>query len=452
MELKEEIEALKLDAQIQSTRVRLINQQIERLQDKRATWLNRYLVFIRNSSAEQRQEWLQETKEKTAELERKLSHQAFRIDEARKNQNVIQHKLDSIESESAAAKQWVHRQTHSMVRLLKYYEDNTEDIKQTRQLHQKLLHELTDGVAPTLGERVDLLWLRMRKVWNYRLGDIEDRPITVGKIAIGCVLFLVGLWFSRRTTRAVGKRVLPKLGMDPSEAATVQTIVCYSMICAFGLLALKVVNVPLTAFTRLGGALALGFGFGSQNIINNFISGLILLAERPIKIGDLVEINDLYGNVEHIGARSTRIKTGANLEIIVPNSSFLETNVVNWTLTDDRVRTVVKVGVAYGSPTDQVKQLLLESLEDTVGVLNVPRPTILFSEFGPDSLNFEAHFWLHMRSLMQRWQTESEVRYKVDEKFRKAGVVIAFPQRDVHLAGSRPLQIEIIEDEKWQAA
>ena len=131
MELKEEIEALKLDAQIQSTRVRLINQQIERLQDKRATWLNRYLVFIRNSSAEQRQEWLQETKEKTAELERKLSHQAFRIDEARKNQNVIQHKLDSIESESAAAKQWVHRQTHSMVRLLKYYEDNTEDIKQS---------------------------------------------------------------------------------------------------------------------------------------------------------------------------------------------------------------------------------------------------------------------------------------------------------------------------------
>ncbi len=192
--------------------------------------------------------------------------------------------------------------------------------------------------------------------------------------------------------------------------------------------------------------MALGVGFGSQNVINNFISGLILLAERPIKVGDLVQIDSLFGNVEEIGTRSTRIKTGANHEIIVPNSSFLESNVVNWTLSDDRIRTVVKVGVIYGSPTHEVTRLLTKAVQDHGMVLPKPDPILLFTDFGDNSLNFEIHFWIRMRSVMERLRIESDIRYKIDQLFCEAGLVIAFPQRDVHLDSVKPLEIRLLTD------
>ena len=122
--------------------------------------------------------------------------------------------------------------------------------------------------------------------------------------------------------------------------------------------------------------------FGSQNILNNFISGLIILGEQPIRVGDLVEIEGLHANIEHIGTRSTRVRTGANLEIIVPNSRFLENNVTNWTLSNNEIRVCVTVGVAYGSPVDQVLTLLRQSVEDEPQALNEPQPIVLFNEFG----------------------------------------------------------------------
>ena len=137
----------------------------------------------------------------------------------------------------------------------------------------------------------------------------------------------------------------------------IESLSFYALLVAFGLAALKYANVPLTVFTFLGGAIAIGVGFGSQNILNNFISGLILLAERPIKVGDLIQLGETYGNVTKIGARSTQIRTGENLDIIVPNSKFLENDVTNLTRRDDRLRTSISVGVAYGSPLERGRHL-----------------------------------------------------------------------------------------------
>ena len=134
----------------------------------------------------------------------------------------------------------------------------------------------------------------------------------------------------------------------------VQTIAFYLLVTICGFLTLDMLSIPLTVFTFLGGAAAIAVGFGSQNILNNFISGLIILGEQPIRIGDLVEIDGLHANIEHIGPRSTRVRTGSNLEIIVPNSRFLENNVTNWTLSNNEIRVCVSVGVSYGSPVDQV--------------------------------------------------------------------------------------------------
>ena len=450
--LEEEVDARRRAYEVQQYRVTVAQNEKARIADQRIAWRRRLRTFNRDLTIDQNNQWIEETKSKLAELDRQRQVQAFRADEGRKNLSIIESTLEKAKDESPKVVHWLREQTRSTSNLLKIHEVETAAIIDGRRVHERLLNELTGGVRPTLGDWIRRSWSRIGRIWSYPIGTIKERNLTVGEIITGCTLFLFGLWLSRRISRTVGKKLLPRLGMDASEAATLQTIVYYFLICLFALLALKYVNVPLTAFALLGGALALGLGFGSQNIINNFISGLILLAERPIKVGDLVEINDLYGNVEHIGARSTRIKTGAHLEIIVPNSSFLETNVVNWTLSDDKVRTAVKVGVAYGSPTTEVKELLLKALRETAGVMQSPLPIVLFSDFGADSLNFEAHFWIRMRNVMQRWQLESEVRFKIDEEFNKAGIVIAFPQRDVHLASAEPLRIKLVDEKARQAA
>ena len=193
----------------------------------------------------------------------------------------------------------------------------------------------------------------------------------------------------------------------------------------------------------MGGAIAIGVGFGSQNILNNFISGLILLAERPVRVGDLVEIQGLQGTIEHIGPRSTRVKTGSNLEMIVPNSQFLESNVTNWTLSDTRIRTVVSVGVGYDSPPQEVVRLLRESALENPHVLKKPDPIILFKDFGDNALVFEAHFWIHMRSLMDGEKVASEFRLTVEERFGNAGIVVAYPQRDIHLDTASPIEVNL---------
>ena len=203
-------------------------------------------------------------------------------------------------------------------------------------------------------------------------------------------------------------------------------------------------HVPITVFSFLGGALAIGAGFGSQNIVNNFISGLILMVERPIRVGDVIQLDGNTGTVTQIGARSTKIATGVNHEIIVPNSKLLETSVVNWTLSDDLVGCVVKVGVAYGSPTREVERLLKYAAQKHPDVLREPAPAVVFADFGADALMFELRFWLNLRQT-SKGEVESELRYAIDELFANRGIVMAYPQRDVHLNVLRPVEVRLAQ-------
>jgi len=280
-------------------------------------------------------------------------------------------------------------------------------------------------------------------VWNYEIIVLDDRPITVGTVLSSIVLLLIGVILSRMLSRVLGKRVLPRLGLHRNAASAIQSLVFYVLISTFTLWALRFLNIPLTVFTFLGGAIAIGLGFGSQNIVNNFISGLVLLAERPIRTGDLIQIDDLFGTVEHIGARSTRITTATNLEIIVPNSTFLENNVVNWTLVSNMVRTSVCVGVAYGSPTRIVTRLLKRAATEHGLILDQPESFVRFADFGESSLNFELHFFIRIRNMMERRRVESDIRYKINELLNEAGITIAFPQRDVHLLAAQPLMVQV---------
>jgi small-conductance mechanosensitive channel len=213
---------------------------------------------------------------------------------------------------------------------------------------------------------------------------------------------------------------------------------------------LNYVRIPLTFFTHIGGALAIGVGFGSQNIVNNFLSGLILMMERPIKIGDIVEVENVRGTVEWVGARSTRIKTFDNLRLVVPNSTLLQNKVINWSLSDDIVRREILVGVQYGSPVRKVESLLQQAASEHSVVEKYPKPIVLFDDFGDNALTFMVLIWIRMsRTGMAHLyisQVESDIRFRIDELFRQNDIVIAFPQRDVHIDTLKPLEVRVKQE------
>ena len=201
--------------------------------------------------------------------------------------------------------------------------------------------------------------------------------------------------------------------------------------------ALDLLEIPLTAFAFISGAIAIGVGFGAQNIINNFISGWILMWERPIKIGDFLEIGDTAkGTVESINTRSTRIRRFDGVHMLVPNSYLLENSIVNWTLIDRLTRNIIRVGVAYGSPVKKVAELFEQAVTEHSDVLTDPKPTVIFEDFGDSALIFDSYFWVNATSDKDLRSIRSAIRFRIDELFHENGIVIAFPQRDIHVDGA----------------
>ena len=283
-------------------------------------------------------------------------------------------------------------------------------------------------------------------VWTFSIITVDGNQITVGTLSIGVALFVAGVMFSRRLSRKVTKRLFSRWVHEKSSLHSLESISFYIFLIFFTLFALKIANIPLTIFTVLGGALAIGFGFGSQNIVNNLISGLILMIERPIKVGDFIEVDGLFGEVQDIGMRSTRIWAFGNKHMIVPNSSFLDKNVLNWTHEDNLVRAVVSVGVSYGSDARKVEQLLGQSVIECMAKNDSktnPKTMILFNSFGDNALIFDVYFWIDLRQLNDMRVMESNLRYSVYKKFNEAGIVIAFPQRDVHIDAPEPFRVRI---------
>ena len=202
--------------------------------------------------------------------------------------------------------------------------------------------------------------------------------------------------------------------------------------------------MPLTAFAFVSGAVAIGVGFGAQNIINNFISGWILLFEKPVRINDFIEINEHMGVVERIGNRSTRIRRTDGVHLLIPNSQMLERVVVNWTLIDEQIRTIVRVGVAYGSPIKKVAELVLQAVTEQAETQAEPAPRVVLEDFGDNAIIFDAYFWCEVGGERELRQIRSAIRFRIAELFHEHDIVISFPQRDVHLDTLSPLQIQML--------
>jgi small-conductance mechanosensitive channel len=190
-------------------------------------------------------------------------------------------------------------------------------------------------------------------------------------------------------------------------------------------------GLDLQKFTIIAGALGVGIGFGLQNIVNNFVSGLILLFERPVKVGDTINIDDQWGTITRIGMRSTVFETLDRSEIIVPNSDLISQKVTNWTFTSNISRIVLTVGVAYGSSLDKVLEILMRVAKEHPDILNDPEASAIFTGFGESSIDFELRVWI--ADIGKRLKVKSEMGQAVDRYFREEGITIPFPQRDLHL-------------------
>lgn len=263
----------------------------------------------------------------------------------------------------------------------------------------------------------------------------SEQPITLGELLMIPVFLVVGVFITKSTVKLITNRLTTKK-TNPNIIHLLQRVLYVIAIVIIVITILDLINVPLTAFAFLSGAVAIGFGFGAQNIINNFISGWILMWERPIRIGDFLEVEDAKGIVEQINTRSTRIRRVDGVHLLIPNSKLLENTVVNWTLVDKLVRTSVKVGVSYGSSAKKVAALIMQATVEEKEVLKEPKPLVTFEDFGDNSLVFEVTYWIHSNVEGGLRITRSNIRFRLDELFEEHNIIIAFPQRDVHLDGS----------------
>jgi small-conductance mechanosensitive channel len=318
----------------------------------------------------------------------------------------------------------------------------------TEQMDNRLLEEISLKLNKIpVAQKASRIWDEIQDIWNFEIWVIDNRPVTVRKLIVSVFILIIGILIAKYLVRILTRRLLSFARLKETTASAFQKIFLFLAYLLVFLFALRMVNIPVAAFAFLGGAIAIGVGFGAQNLINNFISGFIIMAERPISIGDLIEVEGILGQVEDIGARSTRVRTGENIHILVPNSSFLEKNITNWTLSDKIIRTRVTVGVIYGSPVETVKKLLLEATQGIENLLPEPQPFVLFNDFGDNALIFDVYFWISIRQIIERRKIESSVRFRIDALFREAGLVIAFPQRDVHLDTHKPLELRLIDEE-----
>ncbi len=195
---------------------------------------------------------------------------------------------------------------------------------------------------------------------------------------------------------------------------------------------MSVAGVPLRSLAFFAGALGIGIGFGLQNIIHNFVSGIILLFERPVRVGDIIILGpELGGTVEKIGPRSTTIVTPDNIAVVVPNSKLIDTPIVNWSQPTSMMRVHINVGVAYGSNLELVKNCLLEVAKKHPLVRQYPEPMVRFEKFGDSALVFELIYWVD--NAYARWVTLSELNFAIDKTFREHNISIPFPQQDLHI-------------------
>jgi len=454
-----------LDAQLESDRIRLLALSWAQtlLQASIDAWGQRYVGY-RAQDAATRQTviaWLTRTREELEgrrQLVQQMAHEAraaVREQEAR----------TQVSAAGAAS-------SAQSTELLAAQREQSQAFERVERIVTELLRQIDRWLGDLGGAgsgarakdwRVAALEIgeAFKRIWNFEMFAVDESTIvdgksvtvsygvTVGKSIGALFLFVVGYWLFAALARRLQRVMVQRFGVDQQLASVVRR---WAMIALGVLLVIFILNlarIPLTAFAFLGGALAIGVGFGTQTIIKNVISGIIVLFERKIRVGDIIQLGGTTGHVVAVDLRASTVRGFDGVEALVPNSSFLENQVVNWTYSNPRIRREIRVGIAYGSPTQRAAEIILGCAADHGEVLKDPPPDVFFEDFADSALLLVLVFWVELGPLrLSGRRVDSDLRFAIEKGLAAAGIAIPFPQRDLHLDTSRPLAVSIAQQKQ----
>jgi potassium efflux system protein len=311
---------------------------------------------------------------------------------------------------------------------------------------QKIGHRVTTFAINT--------WATIRKIWSFEVMSYEDKvevdgqtitgkiPVTLGTLLRALLFFVIGYWIFSKFAKRIERSLIARGHLVDSQARTLRTwgMIVVGVFLALG--TLSFLKIPLTVFAFFGGALAIGLGFGMQTLIKNFISGIIVLVERKVRVGDILDVDGIVGTVTEVNTRSSVIRGADDVETMIPNSAFLENRVTNWTLSSSKVRRSLRVGVAYGIQPQTVMAVLTESAARHGLVLKTPEPFAVFEDFGDSALIFSLYFWVELGKGTNAMIVASDLRLMIEKRFTEAGIGVPYPQRDMHLTTDQPIQVQ----------
>jgi small-conductance mechanosensitive channel len=446
-----------LDAQ--RTEVELLRGLIVVTQEFSKLWATR-LTAATSPDADARREALARLSDGATVLERWYAFTQNPLSEARATLADAEARATRTTESEAATNKYDRDAVAAAVQTVAVIEGARDQfVRITSTLHNWVAQFREQESRRSLATRAADAWSTVREfsrgVWNFELFAIEDTAvldghevttshgITVGKSVGAAALFLGGYGLAALLTRRLA-RLLVSRGVDERLVGTLRRWTLAVVGVVLILFTLNIARIPLTVFAFLGGTLAIAVGFGTQTIFKNLISGMILLLERSVQIGDLVEVEGISGTVTAVDLRSSTIKGFDGTDTIVPNSVLLENKFTNWTRNDRRVRRIVKVGIAYGSPVRKAADILEDCAKRHGLILDDPAPYAIFEDFGNDSLVLALYVWFEFAPNASLLVVLSDLRFMIERQFREAGIEIAFPQRDVHLDTKGPLRVELV--------
>ena len=413
----------------------MINEEISLTREAQEVWRKRYKLFHDEASGEDIWAYREEAEARQQELQKQL-------DSIRAMENVVFREIDTLQSQANAegvsglTQQNLMQAAENRRRIISEVFNRYETMIPRAVFYQQRLHsEANDNLgAIRLAEKVSSFSKEtIMSFLNTELWQGEGYSVTVSKLTIAVAVLLSSFFLSSWGSKWIKRRIMKRAKASITAANAIQRITFYILWITFALIALNIVDIPLTAFAFMGGAMAVGIGFGMQNIFNNLISGFIVIFSRPFKVNDIVEVAGTQGVVEDIGSRSTTIKTWDGLDVVLPNRYFLENSVTNWTGTDLKKREILKVSVSYEADTREVEKILLDVVGGHSQVLKNHAPFVIFKDFGNDGLEFEIYYWFELRKGSGA-KISSDMRHHITAVFRREGIDIPYPQRVIHMA------------------
>jgi small-conductance mechanosensitive channel len=454
--LAEELKAKQQAREQLSIEIGSQTQKLQRYAQLRVAWNRRFLIASADEDSPDREawsklkEWRKETKDILAELAADLRWQIVQMRERRSALTSTTKKAEAAANGADPLRNSLYAQQLQLESMLRTHEKNLVTIETSRRVHEKLLEEIGVGVQALTPKNLALGALHQAEtIWNFPIASVgENQIITVRKVVTALALFISGWILSRMFSAVLAYRLLKQFRLSKDGSAAIRTLVFYILLAIVVPVALRTANVPLTAFTILGGALAIGVGFGSQALINNFIGGLIMLAERPVRLGERITFGKVDGTVEDVGFRCTKLRTQDDHLVTIPNSSLVNESIEN---IDRRrtIRRVMNVAVTYNT-TRQSLAAAVQAIRDILEEKEIRdrihpivgfeefTPRVFFTDYNTESLNIQIVYWYAPADTWAYMEHCERVNYRIMEEFERLGVEFAFPSKTAYVNRAKP--------------